>query len=388
MKKPSLPIQLLAVLGCALLFGHSVPEPVVRALYSFSLVFKECLGFFLPAVIFSFVLSGILAFKKNAPLVLGVLLLLIVTSNVLVCLTSYSIGSTLLPFLTDGSVTDGLITTRQLSAYFDITLPMLIRPEYALLSAVVIGLVSGFFNLPTISKISHVLRSKVETVLNTVVIPLLPLYILGFILKFVREGMLGRLFGTYGGSFLLILLIQAIVVTTAYLIATRGNASRAFEAMKNASSSYLAAFGAMSSTAAIPVTTVAATENTGNEPLANVAIPIMANIHLMGDAVTIPIFCLVTLFLFTGAIPSLATFLYFIVFFCSAMLATSGIPGGGIIVIIPILQSVLGFTPEMVSIITALYLLQDSFGTACNVFGDGALTMIANNILARILKRA
>ncbi len=137
----------------------------------------------------------------------------------------------------------------------------------------------------------------------------------------------------------------------------------------------------MSSTATIPVTVIAGEKNTHNRPLVDIAAPILANVHLVGDSIAVPILALVTLYLFFGTMVPPATFAIFIWYFCQAMLAVSGVPGGGIMVMIPILESILGFTPEMISLITALYVLQDAFGTATNVMGDGALMIIVNKII-------
>ena len=385
-KKMSLPLQLCIVIALVFIVGPLFPYSFVRAAYTFSLLFKECLGFFLPAIVFSFILGGILSFKKNAPLVLGVLLSLIICSNILVSLTSFSIGKLMLPFLTHGVMCEGLVATTTIIPFFTWHLPPLIGSEKAMIAAVLLGMFFSFAPHAGFEQAIIRLKRTIEIIFNRFFIPLLPLYVLGFLLKLVQEGTLLSLFGSFGKAFLLVLLVQVCITTIAYFIAVKGKVQSLFGAMSNAFSSYLTAFSTMSSTAAIPVTVVSAEKNTGNRPLAQLAIPVMANVHLMGDAITVPIFLLVMLSLFLGAVPTMGTYFVFICYFCMAMLATSGVPGGGIIVILPILKSIFGFTPEMISIITALYLLQDSFGTACNVFGDGALTMIANNVLKRILR--
>jgi len=140
----------------------------------------------------------------------------------------------------------------------------------------------------------------------------------------------------------------------------------------------------MSSTATIPVTVQCAEINTGNKGLAAMASPILANIHLLGDAISTPILALVTLFIFQGTSPDPLVYSVFVTYFCINMLAVAGIPGGGIIVMIPILKTILGFDDTMISIITTLYFLQDGLGTAGNVMGDGALMIIINKILKRL----
>ena len=143
----------------------------------------------------------------------------------------------------------------------------------------------------------------------------------------------------------------------------------------------------MSSIATLPVSLVCAEKNTGNKQIVHFAMPILANIHLMGDAVCVPLFALATMKLFFGVLPTFGAYVVFLGYFCVAMLAVSGIPGGGIIVMLPLLKTLFGFTPEMLSVMTALYLLQDGFGTAANVMGDGALVIILDRISGLFTKK-
>ena len=111
--------------------------------------------------------------------------------------------------------------------------------------------------------------------------------------------------------------------------------------------------------------------------------PFMANVHLLGDSISTPILALVTMYFFFGTLPPCMQYLYFVLYFGVSMFAVSGVPGGGILVIIPVLISALGFTPDMISIMTTLYLLLDCFGTAANVMGDGALIIMLQRILQK-----
>lgn len=383
-KKPSLPLQLFIVIAASLIFGSYLSEQAVRFFYTFSVVFKEFLGFFLPFIIFSFIFSGILSFKKNAHIVLGVLLSCIVFSNFVISFTSFAVGKMVLEWLYENGSAHMISTTINIKPLFSFSLPALIGSEKAMLAALVIGIIGSFYSVPWLDRNAKSFKKVVEQILNRFFIPLLPLYVLGFLLKLFYEGVLGALFGSYGRAFALVLLLQAIFLFAWYFIANSFVLSRTIAAIKNAIPCYLTAFSTMSSTAAIPVTIKTMEKNVANKPLVEAAAPILANVHLAGDAVTIPIFSLVTMLLFMGTMPSAILFIKFIFFFCLAMLAVSAVPGGGIIVMIPILKSILGFTPDMISVITALYLIQDSFGTAGNVMGDGAIVIVVNKILKKI----
>lgn len=405
-KKLSLPLQLILAIGFAFLLGDFSPMWLTQLLYSVSILFKTFLALILPFMVFSFIVSGCLAMKRNAPRLLGVLIFCIAISNALVAWVSYYCTNSVLSYLTWGIQATtptsimhlepiGLVswTLRLLD---EITLllariPVIsylvpLRAEYAMIAAILLGLVAPM--LAPQSALLHkieawVIRLKklVEHILMRIFIPLLPFYVLGFLLELNYRHTAWNLVEYYGRTFCFIFALQIAYLVVMYAVANWFSIKKTIAAIRNSLPSYLAALSTMSSTATIPVTIECAEKNTNNRPLAEVATPILANIHLAGDAVTIPALALVTTYLFQGTIVSPATFAIFIWYFCQAMLAVAGVPGGGIMVMIPILESILGFNPEMISLITTLYLLQDAFGTAANVMGDGALMIIVNKII-------
>lgn len=383
-KKLSLPFQLFLVLVAVALFGHFLPEIAINFFYSISLVFKECLGFLLPFIVFAFITSGILSFKKNAPVVLGILLGCVLLSNSIVAFLSYFVGRLLLPILAVKIDPATMITTESMIPLFSIKLPILFGSFYAMLAAVICGISLSFYTIPHAESAIKFLKNLIEMIVNTLFIPILPLYVFGFLLEINHQGVFMQLFQTYGRTFALIIVLQMLMLFLIYFVAAQFNFKRTFRYIHVATPSYLTAFGTMSSTATIPVTVQCTEQNTGNHALSAMATPILANIHLLGDAISTPILALVTLFIFQGSLPDPAIYSIFVCYFCINMLAVAGIPGGGIIVMIPILKMVLGFDDMMISIITTLYFLQDGLGTAGNVMGDGALMIIMNRILKRL----
>ncbi|MDP3787756.1 MAG: cation:dicarboxylase symporter family transporter [Candidatus Chromulinivorax sp.] len=382
--KLSLPFKLFLVLIGVALFGHLVPETAIQFFYSMSLVFKECLGFLLPFIVFAFITSGILSFKKNAPVVLGILLTSVLVSNSIVAFFSYFVGKALLPLLAVKIDPVTLVATESMLPLFSIKLPVLFGSFHAMLAAVFCGISLSFYSIPHVEAGIKFLKNLIEMIINTLFIPILPLYVFGFLLEINHQGVFMQLFQTYGRTFALIIVLQIIMLFAIYFIAAGCNFIQAIRYIRVAMPSYLTAFGTMSSTATIPVTVQCTEKNTGNHALSAMATPILANIHLLGDAISTPILALVTLFIFKGALPAAGIYSIFVCYFCINMLAVAGIPGGGIIVMIPILKMVLGFDDMMISIITTLYFLQDGLGTAGNVMGDGALMIIINKILKRL----
>lgn len=384
LKKLSLPLQLILVIGIVTIFGSFFNETFVSVSYTFSLLFKEILGLFLPLIVFSFILGGILSFKKNAPVVLLILLAAILLSNFIVATLAFFVGTSCMSLITGHLDTASITVNDIIKPLLSFKLPALISAETSMLSAIIIGLFFSYKRNAQVTLAAQRLKNTVERILNTFFIPLLPFYVFGFLSKLAYEGTFHILFKSYGSAFVLIISMQLLYLMTMYFGVSGFTIAQTLQNIRNAIPSYLTAFSTMSSTASIPVTLRCAENNGVNSSLAHLAVPIAANVHLLGDAITTPILSLVTMFIFLGSVPTIGTFLMFVLYFCMAMLATSGVPGGGIIVVIPLLKSIFGFTPEMVSIITTLYLLQDCLGTAGNVMGDGALTILVDKVLKKL----
>ena len=376
----SLPVQLLVIIALAALFGTTLPVVLINSAFTVSSVLKELLEFFLPFVVFFFVSTGVMAFERNSVVMIGLLLGTVFVSNCLTSLYAYSIGSLFVSSLGQQGIVCSAPATSLIFSYFSLGLPMLVRSEHALLAALSVGVWQTFMPRASIGKKLHRGKAIIEWGMNTLFIPVLPLYVFGFFLKMVNEMPVRQLCSLYGTIFLLAIVLHIVYLTFAYFIAAGCNIRRTIDAIFVAIPSYVTALGTMSSVAALPVSVVCAEKNSQNRPLSQFAMPILANIHLMGDSVSVPLFCIATMYAFVGVVPAFHTYLIFIGYFCVTMLAVSGIPGGGIIVMLPLLKSLFGFTPEMLSMMTALYLLQDGFGTAANVMGDGALVMVLNRI--------
>ncbi len=380
----SLPGQLICVILFVVLFGHLFNETTIRAFYSLSVLFKEILGLLLPFIVFSFVLSGILSFQKNAPLVLALLIVTIFCSNAIVALMAYAVSWLVLPCFSSELCAPTLTRAFVLEPLWSIKLPVLPSSEKALLVALTVGIILSITRVPVVEQWLEAFKRYLELILNWFIIPVLPLYVLGFLLKMHYEGMFGQLFQHYGKAVVLIVMMQIVYLIFLYFLAQGFNAKKALQAISNALPSYVTAFSTMSSTVTIPVSVKAAEKNTGNRSLSLMAMPILANVHLLGDSISTPTLAMVTMLTFTGHLPTFVQYAGFVFYFCITMFAASGIPGGGIIVMIPVLVSQLNFTPDMVSIIMTLYLLLDPFGTAANVMGDGALVIIVNKLLKKI----
>jgi Na+/H+-dicarboxylate symporter len=394
----SLPMQLVVVIVVVMLFGSYLNEDTVRFFYTISTAFKQILSFLLPFIIFAFVFSGIVSMKKNAPVILAILVSCVIFSNGFVATLVYGFSRLFLSPLVGQLCVDGLFCEKTVEPFYSFEIPTDICTPYqfycthissylsimVLLIGVLLGLYASMYSLPVFERFVQRAKEKLEIFFTTFFIPFLPLYVFGFLLKNQYEGVLGRLIENYGSAFFLIVVLQISYLCLFYFVAVGFDIQKTVQAIRNAIASYLTAFTTMSSTATVPVSVVCAEKNTGNRSLAQMAMPIMANVHLVGDSIGTPILAMVTMLLFSGNLPDFSTYLVFVFYFCFSMFAVSGVPGGGIIVMLPVLQAYLGFTSEMVGIMIALYMLLDAFGTAANVMGDGALVIIVNKIITRL----
>lgn len=382
--KISLPVQLMFVIVGVILFGSLIPLSWVRASYTFSMLFKNLLGLILPFMVFFFVMAGILSFQRNAPLVLALLLVTIFCSNAIVAIASYGLMIMCAPVISCEQPVAALTLSDTISSLIPYSIEMPLSAIHALLAAIVLGIFFSVIPSPQVAQVVNTIKRWIEQLLRYGFIPLLPLYVLGFLLKIYHEGTLSCLVQQYGGAVILIVAMQLSYLFFMYLVASGFSFSGCLRAIRNALPSYITAFSTMSSAVTVPVSIKAAEENTGTKGLPAMAMPIMANVHLLGDSISTPILAMVTMLVFQGALPGFAQYAVFVFYFCITMFAASGIPGGGILVMVPILISQLGFTSPMISIIMTLYFLMDSFGTAANVMGDGALVIIVHKILKRL----
>lgn len=388
MKYIPLPVQLVISILLAVTLGNFFSLPTVGFFFALSVLIKNALMFVLPAVIFGYIAAALLSMEQRAPLLLVGILFLVILSNALAALFSYGISSALLPILISHSVTTVGNVQQEITPLFDFTLPTLLTPDKALLGGMAFGLFFSFVRVLQVKTFILQLRDKINWSLQRFLIPLLPFYVFGFVLKLHKEGTFNLLMQGYAQVFALTLIVLVGYLSLLYFIGSGLRFKATLTSLQNMFPAGLTGFCTMSSAATMPVT-LSSTEKNLKDPLfTHLVIPTTVNIHLMGDAIIIPLMALAIPFMNGMGLPTFMNYLIFTFYFCLARFSVAGIPGGGIIVILPILQERLGFTSEMLSLITTLYILQDSFGTASNVMGNGAFAMIVERILSPFSKKA
>lgn len=379
----SLPVQLVICVVIAFLIGNHINLTTVQFFFSLSCIIKDTLMMILPLVIITYIASAILSLEQKAPLLIISVMLLVCLSNLLAVFTSYFVAKSTLPSLA-GHVVDLSVAGDTITPLFSIPFPKLLEPSQALL----IGMGYGFlFSFKKVSAATHLaikLRDYVTLFLQKVFIPFLPFYVFGFVLKMQKEGNLGSLITNYGQIFLVMCTLIIIYITFMYALAHRFNPHKFLPSIRNMLPAGLTGFTTMSSAATMPVTLAATEENTKDVGFTQLVIPTTVNIHLLGDALGIPLIGLSILQLSGLPLPSIEQYFIFSSYFCMAKFSTAGIPGGGVLVLLPTLQSHLGLSVEMTGLVATIYILQDSLFTSANVMGNGAFALVCHRFFKTI----
>lgn len=379
----SLPVQLILAIVAAFFLSSILNLETIRFFFTLSCGLKEALMGILPFVIFSYITAAILSMEQRAPLLILSILGLVTLSNAFMVLVSYGIGINMLPLLTFGEPGSLSAIQDTITPLWTFNIPQILPPDQSMLLGIAIGLIFSFVKVPTVTVWSHNMRHYVTLFLQKVFIPLLPLYVFGFILKMEYEGTLSLLMKNSGQIFIFLCVLIICYLAFLYFVASGLRFSRFIELIRNMLPAGITGFSTMSSAATMPVTLAATEKNMGDEQFADLVIPTTVNIHLTGDALAIPILALAVLTLSGFPLPSFENYLLFTVYFCLAKFSVAGIPGGGIIVMLPILQKYLGLTPEMASLLTTIYIVQDPLFTSANVMGNGAFALLVRKITRR-----
>ncbi|MEJ5920231.1 MULTISPECIES: dicarboxylate/amino acid:cation symporter [unclassified Corynebacterium] len=370
-------VAIILGIACSFFF----PEWLAKVFVTFNGLFGNFLGFFVPVLIFALITPAISSLGKGAGKWLGLTTAIAYGSTVFSGLIAYGAAASLYPsLLGDDTVAKSVdVEEGALSPYFSVEMPPPFEVMTALLLAFVIGLAMTAVKSDSLQRGADQLRDVIMKVISTFIIPILPFYIFGI---FLSMGMNGNLTTTLSMFFkVLVLAIIGTVVLLAIQFVLAGSIAgrNPLTALKNMLPAYATALGTSSSAATIPVTYECAKRNGVSESVAGFTIPLCATIHLAGSMMKIALFAFAVMYM-SGTPVSFAQAIGFILMLGITMIAAPGVPGGAIMAAVGILASMLGFTDEQNALMIAAYIAIDSFGTACNVTGDGAIAMVVNKI--------
>ncbi|HDX8643516.1 TPA: dicarboxylate/amino acid:cation symporter [Aeromonas dhakensis] len=371
-------LKLVAGILAGLLLGLYAPEWVARVLFTAKTVIGQLITFTIPLIILFFIMSGIASLPKNSGKLLGKTVALSYCSTILAGLFAFTVASNLIPRLTSAAESTAESAIK-LSSYINLEIPPLFGVMSALAAAFVFGIGISATQATDLRRVADQGRDIIDRLLAKVIIPLLPFYIAGVFVEMTVEGTVFATLKTFG-----VVLVMAIIMHWLWLSVLFVGTGLALgrspaQLIKNMLPAYFTALGTMSSAATIPVALQASKNNGVSAGIANFTVPLCATIHLCGSTITLVTCATAVMFLSEHlAIPGIGTMLPFIMMLGVIMIAAPGAPGGGVMSALGLLTSMLGFGEASIALMIALYLAQDSFGTACNVTGDGVIALWAD----------
>lgn len=363
--------------------GTISPDMPVRVFVTFNSLFSEFLGFLIPLIIVGLVTPAIADIGKGAGKLLVVTTLLAYGATIFSGFLSYGVSQTIFPSLISSNVQIEQISEAQgIKPFFTVSIPAPLNVMTSLVMAFTLGLGIANLNTQSLKDMFGEFRDIITKTIQVVVLPLLPIYIFGIFFNMTHSGEVFKVLTMFVKIIGVIFVMHIFLLLFQYAIAgifAKKNPLRLLSRMMPA---YFTALGTQSSAATIPVTLRQTILNGVNKDIAGFVIPLCATIHLSGSTMKI-VACAIALMMMQGIGYDFQSIAGFIFMLGITMVAAPGVPGGAIMAALGILSSMLGFDDKSLALMIALYIAMDSFGTACNVTGDGALALIIDKFFGK-----
>jgi Na+/H+-dicarboxylate symporter len=372
----NLVLKLIAGIVAGIVIGLFAPDFLIQLTFTIQSFIGQLIKFTIPLIILFYIASGIASLPQGSGALLGKTVGLAYGSTIVAGALAFIVASTILPGLISGNALEAAAEGEKLKGFLDISIPPLFDVMTALALAFIFGIGISAINATSLRTNLNEARDVIEMLLSKVIIPALPFYIAGVFAEMTVDGTVFSTLQTFGLVLVLALIMHWLWITILYVATAMAMKKSPMTLLKNMMPAYFTALGTMSSAATIPVSLRATKANDVSDGVANFTVPLCASIHLSGSTITI-VTCATAVMLLTPelALPGLGGMMGFILMLGIVMIAAPGAPGGAVMSAIGLLASMLGFTDAALALMIALYLAQDSFGTACNVTGDGAIAI-------------
>ena len=358
---------------------------------TYTTLFGSFLKFIVPLIILGLIIPGIADLGKKAGKMLTFTTVLSYLSSIIAGFSAYIIGTIIIPIILKGIKLPSSIEESTKKSIFDTFIPLdlgqIMGAMTAIALAFLIGLGLAYLKEENLKKVTMEFKEIVEKTLVKFVIPFIPFHIAGLFAKLAGEGKIVPVIKMFSLLFLLIIIVQILCILAQYVVACIYGKKPYFKSIKNMLPAYLTAVGTQSSAATIPVTLVSTEKNGISEDVKDFVIPLCANIHLSGDTITLVLGAMGIMYVTGSPIIQPIIGMQYILLLGVTMVAAPGIPGGGVVTALGLLQSLLRMDPSQQALMIALHFSQDSFGTATNVTGDEALDIIVNERAKKINMR-
>lgn len=379
----SLPFQLLLGVIIGIVLGLISNEAVMNVIVTIKFVLGELINFCVPLIVIGFIAPSITKLGKNASRVLGVAVLLAYVSSVLAALGSMAAGYGLIPHLSIVSEVDGLKELPEI--VFQLEIPQIMSVMSALAFSILIGLAATWIKADTVIRLLDEFQQIVLMIVSKIVIPILPVFIALTFWSLAYEGTITKQLPVFLKVVLIVMIGHFIWMTVLYTVGGIYSGNNPWKVVKHYGPAYITAVGTMSSAATLAVALKCArkSEPVLRDDMVSFGIPLFANIHLCGSVLTEVFFVMTVSQILYGKLPSVGTMILFCALLGVFAIGAPGVPGGTVMASLGLITGVLGFDATGTALMLTIFALQDSFGTACNVTGDGALTMILTGYARR-----
>lgn len=370
----SLPVKLLIGIVIGIIFGQIFPENVMSVVVPLKNILGQVINFVVPLIVIGFIAPSITKLGNNASRMLGVALMVAYTSSVLAALLSMGAGYAIIPNLPVVSEIEGLKELPE--DVFGLTIPQIMNVMSALAFSILIGLAAIWTKSKTIITILDEFQNIVLAIVSKIIIPILPVFIAFTFTCLSYDGTITKQLPVFVSAVVIVMIGHYIWLTVLYVVAGVYSGKNPIEVVKHYGPAYITAVGTMSSAATLAVALRCARKSKVlREDMVDFGVPLFANIHLCGSVLTEVFFCMIVSKVLYGTLPDIQTLVLFCVLLAIFAIGAPGVPGGTVMASLGLITGVLGFGDDGTALMLAIFALQDSFGTACNVTGDGALTL-------------
>ncbi|MGL4993959.1 MAG: dicarboxylate/amino acid:cation symporter [Bacteroidales bacterium] len=379
--KISLLMRVILAIILGIVFGHFMPIGVARLFMTFNGLFANFLSFAIPLIIVGLVTPAIGELGKGAGKLLAITAIIAYASTLMSGFLTLATCDLIFPHILNTSGSDNLIsyTGVTLTPYFQVSMPPLMDVMTALLLSFVVGLGLSVITGDTLKRSAIDFKEIISMLIAKAIVPVLPFYIFGIFLNMTMSGKVFTIMSMFIKVIILILILHVIILSIQYTIAGVVQKRNPILLFKNMISAYATALGTQSSAATIPVTLAQTIKNKVKESIAVFTVPLCATIHLSGSTMIITGGA-VAIMVMSGQTVEIASMIGFVFMLGITMVAAPGVPSGAIMASLGILSSMLGFNETQQALMIALCVAMDSIGTATNVTGDGAISLIVDKI--------
>jgi len=375
----SLIFKLLVAIALGLVIGLFASEPVINVINTIKYVLGQVIFFAVPLIIIGFIAPSIARLKNNASKLLGYALIIAYLSSIGAAFMSTFAGYAIVPKLNIVNNTEGLKKLPEI--IFKLDIPPVMSVMSALFFSILIGLATAWTKSELTEKLLDEFQNIVLDIVGKVIIPILPFFIASTFATLAYQGSITTQLPVFLKAIVIVIIGHFIWLAVLYLIGGAISGKNPMRVLKYYGPAYLTAVGTMSSAATLPVAlSCAKKSDVLRDDIRDFSIPLCSNIHLCGSVLTETFFVMTISQVLYGKLPSVSTMVLFVLLLGIFAIGAPGVPGGTVMASLGIVTGVLGFDDAGVALLLSIFALQDSFGTACNITGDGAIALMLTGI--------